>query len=188
MPVLSGIPASPGVAIGPAHVFARASLDIPGDVPKSGNNLATELARYHAAVAKSCAQVTAMRAAAGKTMKPEEAEIFSAHLLMLEDPALEEAVSLLIREKGFSAESAAAESVRGIVEQFEALEDDYFRARASDVRDIGRRIIENLFNADSGAGASPGASAGQTAPFVLVAEELIQSGDCHLAWVVRGSR
>lgn len=172
MDVISGIPASPGVATGPANILERISLDIPALPIPAGADADSEMARYRTAVAVSCDEVSAVRDAARSKLKPEESEIFDAHLLMLEDPALEDAVAQHIRG-GLCAESAAAAAVRDTAAQFDAMDDEYFRARAADVRDIGRRILKNLVRAGAGC-ATESASVGQ-APHVLVAEELMPS-------------
>lgn len=163
---LTGIPASPGIAVGPARVLARVSLDFPETKIEEAAREA-ELARFHRAIERSVSEVGAVRAAAEKKLRKEESEIFSAHLMMLEDPALLDGVAARVRDESLCAESAVAAVVRQFAGQFESMDDPYFRERAADVRDIGLRVMKNLKQAEI---AAEGGGRG-----VLVAEELLPS-------------
>lgn len=165
MSSLAGIPVSPGIALGPAHILTHPSLDVP-EAPHGGN-ADTELQRFHRSVATSTDELKAIHAAAEKKLRKQDAEIFSAHLLMLDDPALIDAVVSRVRVAGLTAESAVAAAVRDTASQFDAMDDPYFRERAADVRDIGRRILKNLSEVSAASRAD--------APGVLVTGELLPS-------------
>ena len=166
MTLLTGIPASPGVAVGPARILERISLNIP-EVKQETQDSETEMARFHRAVEISVAEMKAIREEAKKKLQKGVAEVFTAHLLMLEDPVLLDGVSARVRDSGLTVESALAATVRDLAGQFEKLEDAYFRERAADVRDIGTRILTNLKHVDG--------EQRTTAPGVLVTEELLPS-------------
>jgi phosphoenolpyruvate-protein phosphotransferase (PTS system enzyme I) len=166
MKLLNGIAASPGVAIGQARVLDRVSLDFP-ETKIAAEDAEAEMGRFRRSVAASAEELKTIRETAEKKLRKEDAEIFGAHLEMLDDPALLDGAASRIREGLLSAESAAAVVIREFAARFEAMEDEYFRARASDVRDVGTRILKNLklnIKSDSESGAG-----------VLVAEELLPS-------------
>jgi phosphotransferase system enzyme I (PtsI) len=99
-----------------------------------------------------------------KTSK-EQAEIFEAHLLLLEDPMFLEGIESRISDQQLSAEQAVQETTAEIASMFESLEDEYIRARAADIQDIGRRICRNL----------SGESTDMTPGGIWVATELLPS-------------
>ncbi|NIV40508.1 MAG: hypothetical protein GWN58_67235, partial [Anaerolineae bacterium] len=76
--------------------------------------------------------------------EPEDAAIFQAHALILEDPELYEAVRARIEEHCINAESALSDAADMYVALLESLDDEYLRARAADVRDVTDRVLRIL--------------------------------------------
>ncbi|HOX28632.1 MAG TPA: phosphoenolpyruvate-utilizing N-terminal domain-containing protein, partial [bacterium] len=169
MIALAGIPASSGAAIGPARVMKRISFDIP-DAHSADPE--AEKARFRSAVSSAAVEISNLKAAAEKKLGRAEAEIFAAHALMLEDPALEDAVADGITV-GLTAESAVAGAIRNLAAQFDSMEDDYFKQRAADVKDIGRRILKKLEGEKS-------ASPENDSACILVTDELLPSDTISL--------
>ena len=134
--VLRGVAASAGVAMGPAVVYREAQPDRP---TAAAGTPAEEQARYEAA----CRQAEAELSQLAERADSQSREILSAHQLMLQDPELHGRVAQAIQ-----AGQPAEEAVRAAVEQFagmlEALDDQYLRERAADVRDVGRRLVAAL--------------------------------------------
>lgn len=135
-----GLGASPGIAIGPALVWRPVEA---AAVERAAGSPEEELARLHTAKEAVEKELTELRDRAEQEMGADEAAIFSAHLLILSDPALVGAAEERIRQ----GESAAA-AMRHVTEEqaalLAALEDDYLAARAADVRDVGGRVVAHL--------------------------------------------
>ena len=162
---LKGIPAAPGFAVGRAHLYGVRLASPPSDAPAhpeaEGRRLqeATEAAREE--LARLIAQTRGL-------LGESAASLFEAHLMMLEDPSLHEAILDEI-EGGKTSEVAVAESVNAYTARLEALESPLFRARATDVREVGDRLIRALLGSPMHrALQSPGSS-------ILVARDLALS-------------
>ena len=74
----------------------------------------------------------------------DKAEIFSAHLLVLEDPELLNSVEQKIINEGLNAEFATQEIADMFVSMFESMENEYMKERATDIRDVTKRVIAHL--------------------------------------------
>lgn len=129
--VLTGIAVSPGVVIGPALVLEWSLPDVPQRVV-AREQVEAEVARLHDAVAAVRAQVEALRARAEHRIGVEEAKIFDAQILMLEDQEFLAGVIRLIRDNQLSAERAF---------EFKALEMRALWARSTSVR-LRERVVD----------------------------------------------
>ncbi|MBC7251154.1 MAG: phosphoenolpyruvate--protein phosphotransferase [Anaerolineae bacterium] len=166
MKTLRGIAASRGIAIGPAFHFRRADLSFERYTTKDP---AAEWARFQAALQTACEQLAEVYAQAEAESGAEQAAIFQAHALILEDPELLEAVQTAIEEQGLNAEAALSDAVEMYVQMLESLDDEYFSARAADVRDVAARLLRILL----GVAESP--AEGLTAPSIILARDLTPS-------------
>lgn len=137
----TGIPASPGIAIGPIFLFAQQEIDVPR---RTAQDPVEEENRLEEAIAEAKEEIQAVHQKAQKEISSEEAEIFAAHEMMLEDPMLLEKAKNAIREKELNAEAAWMDGVEGFAEQMENLDDETLSARAADVRDVGNRVVRIL--------------------------------------------
>jgi phosphoenolpyruvate-protein kinase (PTS system EI component) len=137
---LQGLPASPGVALGPAWWFRRAER---GPLRARGEDPAVERARLEAARQQAAAELAALQEANRDRLSPEELAIFEAQTLMLQDPELLAQVEAALAE-GASAEAAWSQAVEAFAARLAALPDPYFQARAADVRDVGNRVLRHL--------------------------------------------
>ncbi|RLE66000.1 MAG: phosphoenolpyruvate--protein phosphotransferase [Thermoprotei archaeon] len=135
-----GIPTSPGIAIGKAFVYKKANVK----VEKHVLNTEAEIRRFEHALEETKKQIKELKKKALKEMGEEKAAIFDAHLMILEDPAFTDKVLKYIRERGLSAEEAVVKTARDIAAIFEIMEDEYMKARAEDIRDLGNQILEKL--------------------------------------------
>lgn len=141
MKTIQGIGASPGIALGPAHVFLPEDLTVPTyDV----SDRSAEWERMQRALQTAKAQIESIRAETMAALRHEEAAIFDAHIQMLEDPELQAAIRTDILEQGKNAERALMDNAERYAAQLEALDDAYFRARAADIRDVARRCLRIL--------------------------------------------
>lgn len=165
---LKGVGVSPGIVIGPAFVLAPENdavvvRDItPADVPR-------ELHRYEQALVATRQQIRALQQRMTESLGKESAEIFEAHLLMLEDRAIyDEVVRMLSRELK-NIEYVLHAVTDRYAEALHNLEDEYLSERAVDVRDIARRMLHNL------AGRSSTALADLAEPCIVIAHDLTPS-------------
>lgn len=145
----SGIASAPGAAIGKAVVvLPPADLDVvPDKAIKDPDEVACELALFEAALESVRADMRTLSAKLAGQMRREERALFDVYLMMLDDSALGGEVIRGIRT-GQWAQGALRRVVKEHVRRFEAMEDAYLRERASDVRDIGRRLLAYLQQAN----------------------------------------
>ncbi len=166
MQTLTGIPASRGIALGPAFQFLRPVLTVTSYPVKDPM---VEWARFEAALLVAREQLADVQASATASHGAEEAAIFEAQAMMLDDPDLMEAVRLAIRQEGINAEAALSAAAESYAEALAALDDEYLRARAADVRDVANRVLRVLLNVAE----SP--TAGLKTPSIILAADLAPS-------------
>jgi len=137
---IKGIGASAGIAIAKAFVMETPVFDIP---TKTIEDAAAEKARFQEAIANSKGELEIIRENTLQQLGPDKAEIFSAHLLILEDPEIISQVNAKIDEK-INAEKALDEVAQMMVMIFESMDNEYMRERAADVRDVTKRVMAHL--------------------------------------------
>ena len=162
-----GIPASPGIIIGKACVFQDILYLVERRSVEEGR-AEQEVVRLKQAIRKVIDELMEDSFLLSKRLEKREAEIFLAHIAILEDPYFVSKMFKEIREGGVNAEAAVLKQVDEFGRNFEQMEDPYFRERGTDIRDIGRRVIQKLmssqqFSCDSGE------------PVIIVARELTPS-------------
>lgn len=137
---LSGVPASPGYAIGaavPLH-FAEPVVE-----RREISDPAAELTRLSVALEVVRDATRKLRDQVARS-SAYDAAIFDAHLMFLDDPELLENVRQVIDNERVNVEWAWRATIDAAARSFEAIEDEYMRARAADVRDIGRQVLAQL--------------------------------------------
>jgi phosphotransferase system enzyme I (PtsI) len=140
-----GLAAAPGIAIGPAAVLKKTTGDLEQTGPAAEPQ--EEEARLTAAVEAVRRELTALKERTEREVGAEQAAIFGAHLLMLDDPALVGETRRLIREEKLAAPAALTRVVDDLAAVLDALPDEYLRERAADVRDVGGRLLAELTGA-----------------------------------------
>ncbi len=168
--VLAGIAGSPGIAIGPA-VHYRPTL--PEVTEREVEDAAGEWVRLQTAVAAAIQEIEQIRETAGRQMGQSEADIFEAHQLILQDPTLLEDAHQRILARKTNAEAVWQAAYEAVAARYAAIEDEYMRARAADVRDVGQRVLRHLLGA-----AHPTFTLAQ--PAILLAEDLTPSDTAQL--------
>jgi phosphoenolpyruvate-protein phosphotransferase/dihydroxyacetone kinase phosphotransfer subunit len=138
---LTGVPAASGVAIGPARLLAGGALEPPPDRDPLGAG--QELSRLESALGEARSAVTADRETVAERAGKSEAEIFDAHLALLDDEALLDPARAAI-EAGTTAERAWYDAALAVAEQYRGLDVPLLQERAIDVLDVGRRVIDAL--------------------------------------------
>ncbi len=140
---MQGIAASPGIAIGKVYLFKKEILNIDLTPIKEGQ-IHSEIKRFEEAQKKTREQLEAIQKKISNTMSDEEGEIFSAHLMMVSDPTLSYSVDRYITLNKLNAEAALEKSIDDIWEMFQSLDDEYLKERATDIRDVGTKMLYNL--------------------------------------------
>lgn len=158
--VISGVAASPGVAMGPARHLQRPRLEAPRT---TAENPEAEWSRLTAAIESTRSQVQDQRRRTEASAGEDEAVIFAAHLMVLADEALLESARHLI-DQGQNAEAAWIEAVEEAAALFRSLDDPYQAERAADVEAVGDQVMSVLLGVDSRPSMS--------GPGVLVAPDL----------------
>ncbi len=118
--------------------------------------------------------MTALKERTASEVGDEEAAIFEAHAMFLEDPALLGTANSTIDEQALNAEAAWQDAYEHYAKKLDELEDEYMKARAADVRDVGRRVLRHLL------GVAESDLSGLVEPSVILAEDLSPSDTARL--------
>jgi phosphotransferase system enzyme I (PtsI) len=140
---VQGIAASQGIAYGQVFVYIQSDVQVPS-YQVEGEKRVEEVARFEKALLVTRQQIAKIQAEVEKNLGPEEALIFDAHLLVLEDQAL---IGETIREfqnTGRNIETCFNQVSSRYIQAFSEIDDEYLRERAGDIRDVAQRVLQNL--------------------------------------------
>lgn len=136
-----GTGASPGVALGKALVIEHSELNIE---KKNIENVESEVEKLQAAVEESKKELEQVKERAKVELGEHEAEIFEAHLLVLQDPELIDQTIAKIRDEKVNADFALNEVKEMFVSIFESMDNEYMRERAADIKDVTNRVLRHI--------------------------------------------
>jgi phosphocarrier protein FPr len=174
---ITGLPASPGIAVGPARHLRPREIVIPDTAVTDPD---AEVAALHRALAETRADIARSRDAVSARGAGYEAAIFDAHLLFLDDPALVEPAERAIRDDGRTAARAWSDASSRLRAEWESVDDDYLRERAGDVDSVAHQVVAHLLG-----GAGPDVTIDDEG--VLIARELTPADTAALdTRLVRG--
>ncbi len=139
--MMKGIGASPGIAIGKALVVEESEIVIE---KKSISDIDSELKKLSDAVLISKEELTKVKEKVAQEVGEEEAEIFGAHLLVLEDPEFIGEAENKIKNENINAEYALNEVKDMFVSIFESMDNAYMKERAADVKDVTNRVLRHI--------------------------------------------
>ena len=166
---IHGVGVSSGIAIGKAHLVSNALLEVVHyQLPK--HLIDDEIKRFSDAVATVKHDLETIRGQLPKTSPAELASFISTHLVMLADKSLSEIPKDIIRSEQCNAEWAIKQQMDDIVEQFDAIDDEYLRERKHDVIQVVERVIKVLLGHPSQAPQSTGKR--QENATILVAHDI----------------
>lgn len=140
-----GIAASSGIAIAKVYKLDMPDLTIE---TKKITDIEGEITRYNTAVSEVQKDLAIIKEVATKNLSAEEAAIFDAHSLVLSDPELQSQVESKIKDENINADSALETVSNMFIGMFESMEDEYFKERAADIRDVSTRLIAKLLGKD----------------------------------------
>ncbi|MFC4712894.1 phosphoenolpyruvate--protein phosphotransferase [Planococcus dechangensis] len=138
---LSGIAASNGIAIAKAFRLEHPELNTE---KKNVADAQAEIERFQGAVKQSIAELQIIKEKTAAEISAKEAAIFGAHLLVLEDPELIGPITDKINSDSVNAEFALKETSDMFINMFEAMDNEYMKERAADVRDVSTRVLAHL--------------------------------------------
>jgi phosphotransferase system enzyme I (PtsI) len=141
--VYKGIPVSAGICQGKVFVLHQVQTHVPHyDVAEA--DLPQQIQRFQQALMLTRRQIQDVQHKVSEALNAEEASIFDAHLLVLDDPTLIDSVTQLIQTKKINVEAAFHEFVQKYTATLSAIDDAYLRERVADMRDVTSRILNNL--------------------------------------------
>lgn len=168
---ISGIAASAGIAIAKAFVLQNPELTIE---KKSIEDSSQEIERFQSALEKSKEELTVIKDKANEELGEDKAAIFAAHLLVLSDPELVDAVKQKIESEKVNAESAMNDVSSMFIDMFEQMDNEYMKERAADIRDVSKRVLAHLLDVQF---ATPASISEEV---VILAEDLTPSDTAQL--------
>lgn len=141
--MISGILVSPGIA------FGKALLIQVDRIPINRNKISTDLVRneilrFLSGRDKTYQELSVIKAETRKNFGKEKEAIFESHMMLLEDEELEKEIIATIKDTHAYAEAAVHAVIESHAHLLEALDDAYLKERASDIRDIGKRLLRNM--------------------------------------------
>ena len=154
-----------GIAIGKVKLLVKAENQV---VRKRIEDPAAEIARYEAAKQTAIEQLHKLYKKALKEVGEVNAQIFDVHAMMLEDGDYNDSVHNLIESQSVNAEYAVGVTGDNFAEVFANMDDEYFKARSIDMKDISERVINVLCGNDMGSDLGD-------EPVIIVAKDLAPS-------------
>jgi len=140
---IKGVAASPGIAIGSVFLLGGDVVKVEQrTIPES--ELSQEISKFEDAVEKTKIELAAIRSETTLSLGKESTQVFEAHQIMLEDAAVIEATIVKIKEEHKTADFSFFEVMAKFETTFSGFKDEYFQARAVDLRDVKRRVIRNI--------------------------------------------
>ena len=170
MQIYNGKSVFGGIAIGKISVYQKKEQQVKRVKIEDPDQ---EMVRYEKAKAEGIKQLQGLYDKALREVGEANAAIFEVHQMIMEDDGYNEAVENIIRSQGVNAEYAVATTGDNYAQMFSAMDDDYMRERAADVRDISERLLTILNGEDT-------SSVEADEPKIIVAEDLAPSETVQL--------
>ena len=140
---VQGIAASQGIAYGQIFVYIQSDVEVPSYQVEPERRL-EEVSRFDRALVSTRQQIAKIQGEVEKNLGAQEALIFDAHLMALEDPALIGETIRVFESTGQNIETCFNQVSQRYIQAFAKFEDEYLRERASDIRDVAQRVLQNL--------------------------------------------
>ncbi|MEW6623764.1 MAG: phosphoenolpyruvate--protein phosphotransferase [Bacillota bacterium] len=169
----TGIAASKGIVLGKAYVYKKGKLSIDKDtIPPE--KIATENEKLNEALKLTKEQLLSIRNKASLELDEDNAEIFDAHMMILEDPTFLEDIKELIEKERIGAAYAVEKIIHKFIVFFSSMENDYLKDRIADIKDVGERLIGNIL------GVAANSLPDLTEKVVIIAHDLTPSDTSSL--------
>ncbi|EAG4379935.1 phosphoenolpyruvate--protein phosphotransferase, partial [Listeria monocytogenes] len=135
------IAASDGIAIAKAYLLVEPDLSYE---KTEVTDVESEVKRFESALEVSRTELSMIREKAAKDLGEDKAQIFDAHLLVLNDPELTGPIEESIKNSKTNAETALQETTDMFIGMFESMDNEYMRERAADIKDVRKRVLSHL--------------------------------------------
>ena len=170
MITIQGKGVSKGIAKGPLYFFQRSDTTV---TLKVVSDIEAEKARLAVAQEQSIRQLNALAEKCQEDAGEEMAVLFETHAMFVEDEDFVECITSLIDEESCNAEYAVEQAGIQFAAMFAAMDDAYMQARAADIKDVAKRILNNLLGVVDGGIHSD-------VPVILAADDLAPSETLQL--------
>lgn len=171
--VIKGVPASPGIAIGPALLLPTADFAVVNQYVEA-TEVKHEVVQFNQALQKTLHDLDLCEQKLRDTLGPEYANLMSMHKMILQDPMLKDSTLRKIRQEHMSAQSAIFFTLKELAASFEQIEDNFFKERRNDIFDVGKRLVNHL------AGDKSSFWNSIKTPSILIARDLYPSDAINL--------
>lgn len=168
---LTGIAASSGVAIAKAFVHTEPDMTIE---LREIQDTTAEVKRLDDALTKAKEELSVIKDKTEQELGADKAEIFAAHLLVLSDPELVDAVKEKISSEKQNADYAMNEVSSMFISMFENMDNEYMKERAADIRDVSKRVLGHLLGIEAQSLATISEET------IIIAEDLTPSDTAQL--------
>jgi phosphotransferase system enzyme I (PtsI) len=163
---VQGIAAAHGTTYGPVFQFHQVDCHVEHRTVAQSE---LEIARLEKALLTAAEQMQSVYEKAKAELAEEQAMIFEAHQMILQDPELQEAIRKIINEQKENAEFAVKEATEHYAKILDKMDNEYFKARAADVRDVSQRLLRVLL------GAGNADTSQLVQPSIIIARDLTPS-------------
>ena len=145
--VIKGTSASPGIKIGKAHLYSGTNIFIP-KYKIGKNDIDKELARFEVALVKTKEEINNIQMQIAGSLSKDLANIFSSHLMVLEDPLIAEQAREKVKNEKRNIEWVLNDISIELINSINSIEDEYLKEKIIDLSDIHKRLINNLLMTD----------------------------------------
>ncbi len=186
--ITTGTIASPGIKIGKAYVLQGHKVFIPKYTLRN-DEVEKELARYEMALEKTKSDIREIQQQISENLSNDMADIFTSHLMVLEDPKLDDRARETILKEKRNAEWVINDISLELIHSLDSIEDEYIRERIIDISDINKRLISNLQKSEATSLADINEEVIVFAPDLTPSETAIMNREMILAFVTnKGGR
>lgn len=142
--MLKGVAASPGIAIGKVFLYTKKFAEINTQSIDEAM-VEDEIAKFENSIKLTIEQIEKIKEKTEREFGKDKAAIFEAHLMLVNDSEFHDSVKNMIKNEHVTADNAVNQVIEQHASMMESLDDKYLKERAVDLRDVGSRIINNLF-------------------------------------------
>ena len=186
--VIKGITASPGIKIGKAHLYLGSNIVIP-KYKINKNDIERELIRFEAALEKTKKEINEIQIQIAESLSKDLANIFSSHLMVLEDPLVAEQARDKVKNEKRNIEWVLNDISLELINSMSSIKDEYLKEKIIDISDIHKRLINNLLMTDTSDLSSLETEAIIFAPDLTPSDTAVMNKKYVLAFVTdRGGR
>jgi phosphoenolpyruvate-protein phosphotransferase (PTS system enzyme I) len=186
--VIKGTTASPGIKIGKAHLYLGSNIVIP-KYKINKNDVERELTRFEAALEKTKKEINGIQIQIAESLSKDLANIFSSHLMVLEDPLVAEQARDKVKNEKRNIEWVLNDISLELINSMSSIKDEYLKEKIIDISDIHKRLINNLLMTDTSDLSSLDTEAIIFAPDLTPSDTAVMNKKFVLAFVTdRGGR